>query len=60
MVTVVEGCPDEGCYDTRWLMGLWSTSLHRDPVGEQKGGLIYQGLRGKGVEESSGDGCLSL
>jgi len=56
----VEGCPDEGCYDTRWLMGLWSTSLHRDPVGEQEAGLIYQGLRGKGVEESSGDGCLSL
>jgi hypothetical protein len=24
-VTVVEGIPDEGCYDTGWLMGLWST-----------------------------------
>ena len=24
-VTVVEGTPDEGCYDTRWLLGLWST-----------------------------------
>ena len=24
-VTGVEGYPDEGCYDTRWLTGLWST-----------------------------------
>ena len=24
-VTVVDGTPNEGCYDTRWLAGLWST-----------------------------------
>jgi len=24
-VTVVEGYPDEGCYNTCWLTGLWST-----------------------------------
>ena len=34
-------------------------SLHSDPVGEHEGGLIYQELRGRGAEESSGDGCLS-
>jgi len=29
-------------------------------LGNMEGrGLIYQGLRGRGVEESSGDGCLS-
>jgi len=25
VVTGVEGYPDEGYYDTRWLTGLWST-----------------------------------
>jgi hypothetical protein len=25
VVTDVEGYPDEGCYNTPWLTGLWST-----------------------------------
>ena len=41
-----------------WLW-RWSFPLCGDPVGEHGGGLIYWGLWGKGVEESSGDGCLS-
>jgi hypothetical protein len=41
-----------------WLW-RWSSSLHRDPVRESAGELIYQGLWGKGEEANSGDGCLS-
>ena len=41
-----------------WLR-RWIFSLHGDPVEEHGGGFIYQGLWGKGVEESSGDSCLS-
>ena len=42
-----------------WLR-RWSFSLHRGPAGEHGGEPIYQGLWGRCVEESSGDGCLSL
>jgi len=34
-ITGVEGYPDEGYYDTRWLTGLWSIQAKVEGIGAE-------------------------
>jgi hypothetical protein len=50
-ITVVDGNPDGGCYDTSWLMGVWSTQAKVE-------GIVLKAAWHGGIDSSVVDNPL--